>query len=103
NLNFYTYLVFDDHASTSAAALAAIGQNIGAINKKQEPTFDAVYQLQPLDKVHLYFKHMLYDVKGQGDITYVRLFSIVAIFILLVACINFMNLATARSARRAKE
>jgi len=38
-----------------------------------------------------------------GRIEYVRLFSMVAIFVLLIACINFMNLATARSAKRAKE
>jgi len=102
NLNFYTYIVFEDHTPTSAS-LAAIEQRIAAINKKGEPTFDAAFQLQPLKRIHLYSKHILYDVKGQGDITYVRLFSIVAVFILLVACINFMNLATARSARRAKE
>ena len=103
NLNFYTYIVFDDNASTTTASLAAIEKTIRAINKKGEPTFDAIFQLQSLEKIHLYSKHILYDVNGQGDITYVRLFSIVAIFILLVACINFMNLATARSARRAKE
>jgi ABC-type lipoprotein release transport system permease subunit len=38
-----------------------------------------------------------------GRIEYVNLFSIIAVFILLIACINFMNLATARSAKRAKE
>ena len=40
---------------------------------------------------------------GKGGIQYVRLFSLVAWIILLIACVNFMNLATARSERRAKE
>lgn len=42
-------------------------------------------------------------VQTGGRITYVRLFSIIAIFILVIACINFMNLSTARAAHRAKE
>jgi putative ABC transport system permease protein len=50
----------------------------------------------------------LYDryengVQSGGRITYVKLFSIIAIFILIIACINFMNLSTARAALRAKE
>lgn len=42
-------------------------------------------------------------VQSGGRIEYIRLFSVIAIFILLIACINFMNLSTARASRRAKE
>ncbi len=51
--------------------------------------------LQPITKIHLY--------QGAGDIKLVYIFSTIAIFILLIACMNYMNLASARSARRAKE
>ena len=44
-----------------------------------------------------------YDISGHGDIAYVRILSLIAVFILLIACINFMNLSTAQSARRARE
>jgi putative ABC transport system permease protein len=58
--------------------------------------------LTPLKEIHLYS-----DRKGEfepnGSITYVYLFGIIAAFILVIACINFMNLSTARSSNRAKE
>ncbi|MCJ8211255.1 ABC transporter permease [Mucilaginibacter sp. RS28] len=58
--------------------------------------------LYPLDKWRLYNKFENGKPVG-GMITYVRMFSIIAAFILLIACINFMNLSTARSEKRAKE
>jgi ABC-type antimicrobial peptide transport system permease subunit len=61
-----------------------------------------LFQLQALTKIHL-APERLGDFPGHGNAQYVNIFFIIAILILVVACINFMNLATARSARRAKE
>ena len=58
--------------------------------------------LFPFEDAYLYSKFTNGKPDG-GRIEYVRLFTVVALFILIIACINFMNLATARSAKRAKE
>ena len=55
----------------------------------------------PLTKIHLY-QYAGYG-KPTGDIQYIYIFSAIALFVLLIACINFMNLTTARSSNRAKE
>ncbi|MEM9324933.1 MAG: FtsX-like permease family protein, partial [Bacteroidota bacterium] len=60
------------------------------------------FSLMPLMDIHLH-SHKEDELGANGDIKYIYIFSIVAGFILLLACINFMNLATARSASRAKE
>lgn len=59
-------------------------------------------RLRPLTEIHLY-SNLRNELEGNGDIDYVYLFSAIAFFILIIACINFMNLATARSVRRARE
>jgi putative ABC transport system permease protein len=61
-----------------------------------------LYHLMPLTDIHLH-SDKSYELEVNGNITYVYIFSVIAVFILLIACVNFMNLSTARSANRAKE
>jgi putative ABC transport system permease protein len=61
------------------------------------------FRLQPLVGVHLDARPYQAAVADLGDLKSVYLFSMIAVFVLLVACVNFMNLATARSGLRAKE
>ena len=60
------------------------------------------FVLEPLASIHLN-SHLDYEIEANGDITYAYIFSTIAIAILLIACINFINLATARFEKRAKE
>jgi len=112
--NYYTYLVLQEGASSEAfeAKLAAlvkkyVGPQIqAAVGITLEQFFasggDWSYFIQPLTGIHLH-SHLDYELEPNGDIAYVYIFSIIAIGILLVACINFVNLATARAANRARE
>lgn len=60
------------------------------------------YLLQPLKDIHLR-SHLEYEIEPNGDIAYIYIFSLIALGIFIVACINYVNLATARSMTRAKE
>ena len=85
-------------------AAAAIERDLGkswADYKKEGNGYR--YFLQPLTSIHLDPIHLEYQMKSHGNITSVYIMISVAVLILVIACINFMNLSTARSSERAKE
>ncbi len=84
------------------------GVDIGNVNakisgfiKKKDPSTATALFIRPYSDKYLY--NYENGVRAGGRIEYVRLFSIIALFILLIACINFMNLSTAKATRRMKE
>ncbi|MCE7039068.1 ABC transporter permease [Dyadobacter sp. CY312] len=102
NFNFYTYFKLAKNVDVSDAGLTKMTKRIGEIYKAHGQIMKVDFVLQPLTAIHLH-SDLQIDLPGHGNIQYVNIFFVVAIFILVVACINFMNLATARSERRAKE
>jgi putative ABC transport system permease protein len=104
NFDVYVYLQMEEHFAPTKQALAQVERKMLAIDKSFDKNITGgTYMLQPLTSVHLHSGHLLLDVNGQGSADYVAIFSMVAVFILIIACVNFMNLSTALSARRAKE
>lgn len=76
--------------------------NINSIEEFEKAGNKILNSLIPLTDIHLYSKR-IQEISPTGTIQYVYIFSAVALFILLIACVNFMNLTTARSANRARE
>ncbi|HYJ62513.1 MAG TPA: ABC transporter permease, partial [Parafilimonas sp.] len=101
---FYTYVKVKK--GTNINALQSKFQNDVKQKTKGLQT-DAVSSdkpfLQSLKDIHLYSADFKFDAAQRGNITYVNALTIIAIFILLIACFNFINLATAKSLQRAKE
>jgi putative ABC transport system permease protein len=113
--NFYTYLLlrpgtdykafeknFLQYVEKYVIAQAKQLMQISSISDFEKAGNKLSYTLIPVTKIHLYSDRS-FELSPGGNIQYVYIFSVVAIIILLIACINFMNLATARSANRARE
>jgi len=102
NVGFYSYIllkengniqnIMDGYPDFNEKYIVPIGQQFNATFK---------YMITPLTKIHL-FSRLRSDLPT-GNMAYVYTFSIIALFLLLIGCINYMNMATAQSANRATE
>lgn len=96
----YTYALLPEHAN-----IDQIQTQFETLPKKylrEDLANSRNFSMQAVTDIHLHSQREN-EYTANGDITYVYMFAAIALFILLIACINFMNLATARSVKRARE
>ncbi len=112
--NYFTYILLDENADPGLLEAKFPGMLETYMGPQVEMVLGVTleefyesgeewgYYLQPLTRIHLY-SDLQYEIQANGNMTTVIVFSIIALFLLVIASINFMNLSTARSAGRAKE
>ena len=103
NFGVFTYLLFPENFDVKAFEEKMQGMYDNYMKTIFEPLHITIeYILEPLTRIHLYSTNSG-EPEPTGSISYVYIFGVVALFLLLIAAMNYMNLATARSARRARE
>ncbi|MDB5133489.1 MAG: FtsX-like permease family protein [Mucilaginibacter sp.] len=107
NNSFYTYLLYPkgytaERINEQLPAFLDKYVHLQGMPPNVKTSMATKLTAQKLSDIHLR-SHLDDEIEENGDITRVYIFSIIALFILLIACINYMNLSTARSALRAKE
>lgn len=94
--DYQTYVLIDDEATIESA-----NHSLDEFCNQFFAAYNIKMFIQPLTRIHLHSDYK-FDV-GHGDILYVRIFTLIAFVVLIIACINFMNLSTARFLKRHKE
>ena len=96
--SFGTFLLISENSS-----LSSLKEKISDYKKRFVEETSVTFELIPMDKIHLYTSYIGDSISGKGNIKYVYIFSALALIILTIACINYMNLMTSRIGSRAKE
>ena len=105
NYNYNTYLLLQDRADRTAVTskiTTVVRQRFDEGNAPDDDPSRYMAQLQPITDIHL-TTGLNFDVGGHRDVRSLYAFGAIGLLILLIACVNFMNLATARAAQRAAE
>ena len=100
NHMYYTYVLLDENCKAHELESRFPDFIRNHTGVREEVRIE--YHLQSLTDIHLHSK-LEGEIEPNGDIVYIYIFASIAVFILLIACINFMNLATARAVSRARE
>ena len=97
---FVTYLQLKGgQKEASARKLDALVKQ----HRQEDKNWTSKFYLQPLRDIHFYSEGLEGNMDKPGNITHIYVFGVVALFVLLIACINYMNLTTARFSSRSKE
>lgn len=103
NLDYYTYLLLPENHSVKELVAKLpdfIENHIGEIQRNAGQSYE--FEIQRLTDIHL-TSHRMVELGANGNIQYIYIYSLIAIFVLIIACVNFINLSTARASKRAKE
>jgi putative ABC transport system permease protein len=95
--NYYTYMKLKPGTN-----IASVDKKIRDVFKKNEPENNNFFYSQAITGIHL-TSNLKWELRPNSDKVYIYIFGTVALFILLIACINYVNLTTARSTLRARE
>jgi putative ABC transport system permease protein len=114
NLGWYTYLLLNKTADAKKLearfpelvakfVVPEVQHDMGvSLAEAQKSVNTFRFWLMPVTSIHLY-SDTKYELEPNGDIKYVYIFSVLAVFVLLLACVNFTNLSTATSIKRSRE